>query len=241
MKKILIYIGIIIGISTLLGACDEKGLLEYQNDPRIYFSGDSVTYSFFLEKSTRMRDTISVTVNAMGMPSGVDRTFRIVQTNTGVENAAQPGIHYIGFDNQEILPHLNIKAGDASASVPLIVLRDPSLSKQEYCLEIKLLPNENFKLGIDTKLHMLFKISDIAVKPAYWDSNWKKIFGEWGSVKMKFIIDNLGITEFDGRSMEVSEMDFYKTKVNRCLEEYNASHDKDLQEADNTLVTFPKS
>lgn len=241
MKKILIYIGITIGIALLLSACDKKELLEYQNDPRIYFSGDSVTYSFFLEKSTRMRDTIAVIVNAMGIPSEADRTFRIQQTNVGEEKAAQPGVHYVGFDDEEVTPYLRIKAGDASVSVPLIVLRDPSLSKQEYRLEIELLPNENFKLGIDTKLHMLFKFSDIAVKPAYWDSNWKKIFGDWGSMKMKFIIDNLGITEFDGKSMEVSEIDFYRTKINRCLEEYNASHDKDLQEADETLVTFPKS
>lgn len=228
-------------MALLSGACDKKELLEYQNDPRIYFSGDSVTYSFFLEKSTRMRDTIAVTVNAMGIPSEADRSFRIQQTNAGEENAAQPGVHYIGFDNEEVTSHLKIKAGKASVSVPLIVLRHPSMSKQEYRLEIELLPNENFKLGIDTKLRMLFKFSDIAVKPAYWDSNWKDIFGEWGSVKMKFIIDNLGITEFDGKSMEVSEIDFYRTKINRCLEEYNASHDKDLQEADETLVTFPKS
>lgn len=228
-------------MSALLGACEKKELLEYQNDPRIYFSGDSVTYSFFLEKSTRMRDTISVTVNAMGIPSEFDRTFRIAQTNVEEENAAQPGVHYVEFDNEEILPHLKIKAGNASCSVPLIVLRDSSLSKQEYRLKLELLPNENFKLGIDTQLHMLFKLSDIAAKPGYWDSNWKKIFGEWGSVKMKFIIDNLGITEFDGKSMEVSEVDFYKTKINKCLQDYNNTHKLDLQEADGTLVVFPKN
>lgn len=240
MKKILIYIGILIGIVVLPGACDKKGLLEYQNDPRIYFSADSVTYSFFLEKSTRVRDTISVSIHAMGIPAGSDRSFRMVQTNAGEENAAQPGVHYVGFDNEEMLPHLMIKAGKASVSVPLIVLRDSSMSKQEYRLEIELLPNENFKLGIDTKLRMAFKLSDIAVKPKYWDSNWKKVFGVWGSVKMRFVIDNIGITEFDGKMMEVSEIDYYRTKINRCLEEYNANHDKDLQEADGTKIVFPK-
>lgn len=240
MKKILIYVGVLIGIGALLGGCDKKGLLEYRNDPRIYFSADSVTYSFFLEKSTRVRDTISVTVNAMGVPSEYDRSFRVGQTNADEENAAQAGVHYVGFDNEEILPHLMIRAGKASVSLPLIVLRDSSMSKQEYRLEIELLPNENFQLGIDTKLKMAFKFSDIAVKPKYWDNSWKKIFGVWGSVKMKFIIDNLGITEFDGRSMEVSEIDYYKTKINRCLEEYNDTHDVDLQEADGKKVVFPK-
>lgn len=240
MKNILISIGIFICVSVLLAACEKKELLEYENDPRVYFAEDSVTYSFFLEKSYRQRDTIWMTVNVMGMPSDKDRAFRLSQIEADGVNAARPGIHYVDFDDPEVSAYLKVEAGKVSGSVPLIVLRDTSLARQEYRLEVELLPDENFSLGIATKLQMLFKISDIAVKPAYWDQSWKKIFGEWGSVKMKFIIDNLGLVEFPSKSFEVSEVDYYRTKINKCLNDYNATHDEELKEADGSKVVFPK-
>lgn len=241
MKSIFKYIALCCACGLLAVACETKELTEYKNDPRIYFTADSINYSFYMEKSTKLRDTLWFGVRAMGMPEKAERTFRLKVVTPDTVPVAIEGVHYIGFDDPEVAPYLKISAEKAETSVPLIVLRDSSLQKEEYVLDIALEANENFRLGINTRLQMRFKITDRSIKPRNWDSMWKGIFGEWGNVKMKFIIDHLGITDFASRTLDWSEREYYRIKIKGALQEYNATHTKELTEADGTKVTFPNS
>ena len=146
----------------------------------------------------------------------------------------------MAFDDPEMLEHLKIPKGSVRKSFPLIVLRDPSLELEEVRIELKIGENEYFRSGIDDWTNFVVKTTSMAVKPTNWDTYWKYYFGPtWGSVKMKFIIDNTGFSDFDGDRLKTDYTNYLSSKVKQKLLEYNTNHPADpLSEADGTLVTF---
>lgn len=226
--------------------CKENTALEYENDPALYFENsyytqqDSIAHTFFIQPDDQMRDTVFVEILTMGYPTNTDRPFILEQTNAGKPGAAVAGKHFVAFDDPEMLEHLKIPKGSVRKSFPLIVLRDPSLELEEVRIELKIGENEYFRSGIDEWTNFVVKTTSMAVKPTNWDSYWKYYFGiTWGSVKMKFIIDNTGFTEFDGGSLNSDYTNYLSSKVKQKLLEYNTNHpDEPLSEADGTLVTF---
>ena len=135
---------------------------------------------------------------------------------------------------------IKIPKGSVRKSFPLIVLRDPSLELEEVRIELKIGENEYFRSGIDDWTNFVVKTTSMAVKPTNWDTYWKYYFGPtWGSVKMKFIIDNTGFSDFDGDRLNTDYTNYLSSKVKQKLLEYNTNHPDDpLSEADGTLVTF---
>ena len=217
----------------------------YSDTPALYFEhsadqADSINFSFFIYDEDVIRDTAWITVNTMGGLSDSDRPFRLRQTNAGMEGAAVAGTHYENFDDASLKSFFVIPAGKASQKVPIVLLRDKSLSTGTYRLELGIEPNENFKPGVDAWRHFLVTTTDEAVKPRIWDSYWKYHFGStWGSVKMKFIIQHTGLTDFDTMVSDYSYTNWLSGTVKQALLEYNLAHpDAPLSEADGTLVTF---
>lgn len=231
-------------VSTI--GCKENTALEYENDPALYFENsyytqqDSIAHTFFIQPDDQMRDTVFVEILTMGYPTDTDRPFVLEQSNAGKPGAAVAGKHFVAFDDPEMLEHLKIPKGSVRKSFPLIVLRDPSLELEEVRIELKIGENEFFRSGIDEWTNFVVKTTSMAVKPTSWDTQWKYYFGPtWGSVKMKFIIDNTGFTEFDGGFLNSDYSNYLSSKVKQKLLEYNTNHPDDpLSEADGTLVTF---
>lgn len=248
MKAKIISILILIVISV---GCKENTALEYENVPALYFKysknvnesdyqRDSIAHTFFIQPDDQMRDTVFVEILTMGYPADADRPFVLEQTNAGQPGAAIAGKHFVAFDDPEMLEHLKIPKGSVRKSFPLIVLRDPSLELEEVRIELKIGENEYFRSGIDEWVNFVVKTTSMAVKPTNWDTYWKYYFGPtWGSVKMKFIIDNTGFTDFDGGYLNTDYTSYLTSKVKQKLLEYNTNHpDEPLSEADGTLVTF---
>ena len=227
-------------------SCKENTALDYENDPALYFENgtytqrDSISHTFFIQPDDQMRDTVFVEILTMGYPADADRPFVLEQTNAGRPGAAVAGKHFVAFDDPEMLEHLKIPKGSVRKSFPLIVLRDPSLELEEVRIELKIGENEYFRSGIDEWANFVVKTTSMAVKPTNWDTYWKYYFGPtWGSVKMKFIIDNTGFSEFDGDRLNTDYTNYLSSKVKQKLLEYNTNHPDDpLSEADGTLVTF---
>lgn len=250
MKKELFYIGIL-----LLGmaSCEKQHTTVYENNPGLYFykrnlqgapdfQNDSIAYSFFVQKSEVMRDTVWIDVRTMGLPEEVARPVKIIQLTDHPETDPVPGEHYVGFDDAEVAELIKVPAGAVQLKFPVIVMRTPSMKTTEYRLHLAIRENEYFGIGLPEQAEFLVKISDKATKPTLWDKRWIYIFGEWGPVKMKFIIDYVGITDFETiTGMDTETESFYTAKAIEELEKYNKKHNTVLMEDDGvTIVEFPK-
>lgn len=257
MKKKLSYIGALLAMLAMT-ACTENEMEGYTNDPAIYFLNgktyeddgtqgastplqrDSINQSFFVCNDDVKREVVYVFVKTMGMLSDTDRPVSLVQTNSGADNAAVPGVHYVPFDDPEVAGNMVIPAGKSYAKIPVILLRDKSLQTSEKRLELTVGQNDYFRPGIDQYRNFVITTTDLAVKPARWDRGWKYYFGPtFGSVKFKFIINATGYTDWENLPSDYSYIKWLQTTVLQAFYDYNQQHpDEPLKEADGTLVTF---
>lgn len=254
MIKILKYIGRLLPVILLLAACHLQSVDEYENEPRLYFfkgnynlgelvQNDSIIHSFFSVPESQNRDTVWIDVRTMGCLGEEARTFKIVQTNEGKSDAAIPGTHYIGFDDPSIKEMMKMPAKAFRYLMPVVLLRDPSLETKTVRIEMTIGENENFGVGIDTLSHFLLTTTSAPAKPATWDTRWFRVFGTWGAQKMWFIMNYIGITDFEDISglTDYTYTVYLKTMAQDKLKDYNANEknsDRPLKEADGTEVKF---
>ena len=106
-------------------------------------------------------------------------------------------------------------------------------------LTLKVATNENFKVGVSECDSTNITFSSQAIKPTNW-KDWYYAFGtSWGSVKMRFIIDNTGITNFNTVPSDINYLIYLNDKLKQKIYEYNTAHPTaPLVEADGTLVEF---
>lgn len=240
-----IPIAIICLFTLLFISCKENETLEYENDPALYFvneryvQGDSIDHSFFTIPGNGP-DTVYILMQTMGYVYDFDRPFLLEQTNTGDADAAVAGVHYVPFNDAQVSKYFVIPANQVRIKLPIILLRDKSLESQQVRLELGVTKNEYFRPGIEQWSKFLVKTTSKANKPSTWDSYWKYQFGaSWGPVKMRFIIDVTGYTDWEVRPADMAFAGFLGSKVLSYFLEYNkANPDKPLKEADGTLVSF---
>jgi len=231
--------------------CQKKIVNKFDSESSLFFfSGannskgspqiDSISYSFFLAESSVKMDTVWVDVMLTGLPSDTDRPLPIVQTNTEEANAAAAGIHYVPLDDPEMAPKLVMPANKFSVSIPIVIKRTADMDINELRLYLAITTNDYFVAGIKDRTNFLIKITAMAVKPALWDlpNSYLSIFGPWGQVKMKFIIDYVGFKDFD-KVLNVDYRVYLRLKAREKLAEYEKEHGP-LYETDGiTRVIFP--
>lgn len=250
MKKYAYIISLLV-LPLIHAGCQEKVVEKYNDSDCLYFENatwgqkDSISHSFFILRESVVRDTVLVQVNTMGFASDKDRPIKLVQTNRDEEGAAIPGVHYVPFDDPEMQKNLVVKAGQAKVMVPVIFLRDPSMKKGEVRLWIGIEENEYFKTGIEKFQTFLVKSGDVAQKPDKWGSYWVYQFGEWGPVKMRFIIDYVGWSDFENPPDTGMRL-YLQLKAREQLKLYNESHpgaplceDHDGTDECKNCVVFP--
>ena len=225
--------------------CEENMPLTYEGKDAVYIYSTNHTrtteQTFFLIPESQERDTIWIQVQLMGKVASKKRPFVLKQINVAEDNAAISGIHYVSFDDSEMSSHLFIEKDCAEVQVPIILLRTPDMELNKYKLVLAIEENEYFA-AIDLPYYADYTImtTAIAVKPSRWDTTWHSLFGEWGSEKMKFIIEATGYTSWDESINDSQYKAYLQTKCKTALYEYNQSHpDEPLTEADGTLVEFP--
>lgn len=245
------YIWMLAAVVFLLAGCEEKVTLLYENEPALYFfkgtdytnnfkQGDSLIYSFYTKELGRVRDTVYLNIRTMGLPAEAPRAVSLVQANTGNRTDAIAGIHYVAFDDPEVKDLMVIPANAVMADIPVILLRDKSMKSFEFRLNLEIRENDYFKVGLDTQKSFLIRLSDMAAPPDNWKS-WSYTFGEWGPVKMRFIMDYVGVTDFEKYAEYTSaELTYLQMKAIQKLEEYNQKNNTILTEDDGvTIVEFP--
>ena len=253
MKKNIFYLWMLFLAWGMTG-CEQQNVERYENDPRLYFfrgmdydrvpvfsQGDSITQSFFLLPEDQQRDTVYVALETMGMFSDHARPFRLVQTNVGEPDAAIAGKHYVAFDSEEMQPQMKIPAGCVRYYLPLIVMRDPSVAEAKVRLKIAVEENDYFKIGIDARAKLMVTITAAAERPKNWSSSWSYIFGDWGAKKMWFLVNYVGVRDFNQVPEDYGYRKYLTAFAIQKLRDYNADEanpDRPLREADGTLVTF---
>lgn len=245
--------GLVLLVLFMLG-CHQASIDGYENDPRLYFfkgnynlnelvQNDSIIHSFYGVPESQLRDTVWIDIRTMGYLGTEPRAFKIVQVNPDDEDAAVPGVHYVDFEDSSIAELMKIPAKAFRYLMPVILLRDQSLETKTVRIRMAIAENENFGVGIDTLSRFLVTTTSAPAKPANWDSKWKLMFGTWGAKKMWFIMNYIGITDFD----EVDAIKDYtytvylKTMAQDKIKEYNNNvnnPDRPLKEADGTEVKF---
>lgn len=237
MKKYIFILMAALGILTL-ASCSENEPMAYEGQPALFLANDDINFSFFYAEDDVDRSSVDITVHAMGPVSDVDRAFTLYQENAGEAGAAQAGVHYLGFDTDEMKQAMVIPAGKSEVKLPIILLKDQSLDTQTVNLKIGIRPNDNFGLGVVEQDSTVISFSSQAMKPTNWKA-WYYAFGaSWGTVKMRFIIDVTGITNFDEVPEDNDYLSYLNGKLKSKMFEYNSTHDQPLQEADGTLVEF---
>jgi hypothetical protein len=236
--------------ALLLGSCQEKVVNKFESDNSLFFFRgssnskglaqiDSLSYSFFLAGSA-VEDTTWLDVYLTGFPSDRDRTIPLVQTNAGQPGAAVEGIHYVPFNDPGMVSKLILPANKVWVSIPIVIKRTSEMDTQEFRLDMSITSNEFFVTGIKDRTDYTLKITALAVKPALWDNlnSFLSIFGTWGQVKMRFIIDYVGYSEFDVIP-NVDYRTYLRLKAKAKLAEYEAVNGP-LYELDGvTRVIFP--
>lgn len=251
MNKLIKYLLLLSTSAGFIAGCAHEQPGAYSDTPALYFSRsvtDTVTYSFPLNGSGKEVDEVGVGIKVMGFPSAEDRLFTIRQANAGRPRAAVAGVHYMAFDDPEMVAKMIVPAGKVEFSLPVTVYKDASLKDTEVVLDIEIVADRNFQLGIDGRYHVALKIADKLMRPSSWvdgnASTWYRFFGYWGPEKMEFIIRHLGFTDFDTEFKQPFVIrKFYNNKIYTKLDEYNTQAEADdrepLTEADGTKVVFP--
>ncbi|MDO5664977.1 MAG: DUF4843 domain-containing protein [Bacteroidia bacterium] len=237
------------GLLTLQTGCKKDDYLLFNAPLRVQWK-DTVTVNqtFASKKEAIVRDTVWLKANVMGGSVSEAKKVKIKQIKgvyysytydkagavidtiaTEAPNQAIPGTHYVAFDSEEMQKLLVQKTvvtnnpKGVEINIPVIVLRDASLSENNYLLFIQLEQSEDFLPGESQKTTKIISISNRITKPSKWSMFEEWYFGKYTYVKHKFmnetlqtVIDNAWFSQPRGILI------FYREKCRRALEEFNA-------------------
>ena len=95
----------------------------------------------------QLSDTVWLDVDIMGKLSAEDRPLALQQVMVEGTKNAVAGTHYIAFDDSVLAEFYVVPAHSATAHIPVILKRDPSLAEGNVVLRITFRENANFKTG----------------------------------------------------------------------------------------------
>ena len=249
--KILVAVALVV-----LAACQNEQYMVYEDHARLQFGPtlDKIytvqssyedtlkNFSFLSVPSDKEIDTVYFDLYCMGRVSDVDRPYNLEQVMLDSVANAEAGVHFIDFDDPNLENMYVIPAHSSHALVPIIVLRDTSLSSKEYILEFQIKENEYFKLGDSTLMWRRLIVADVVVKPTLWSD---ALFGIYSKVKHRFMQDQTGMLwddeDIKAMNSDVSMQYYWQGRFQKLLYEYNndpANEDVPLRDENGVLVEF---
>lgn len=172
MKKITSLI-ILLSAILNLSSCSETDYPLFDDSViNIYFTQDSVNYSFAFVPIEIKEHIVELPIQIIGNPSKENRTFtvEIVKEKTD----ATEDVHY------RLPKQLSIPADSITGIIPLTLLRD-ELKENEWEVTLRLVKDNNFipiqENEAKTKNEITIAFSDIVKQP----SNWLDYNNEWPS------------------------------------------------------------
>lgn len=194
MKK-LIYIAL---LAFVMGACNESELTNFAEQDAIHFEldddlednyyylGDSLIYTFggLSDQSDYYAevDTLWLPLDLLGWLSGNDRDILLEVDQD--ETTATEGVHYEALADGYLL-----QADSIRTIVPVILYNDESLGEDPLVLTIRIVENDDFKLGLQKGHQVRVIIYNDVVKPPVWESHLKGQFDVYSMVKHRLILE----------------------------------------------------
>lgn len=253
INKIYRSIALLTAIFAGLTGCEKSIDAAYEEDARIYFFEryndlgqariTNRTFSFLLMPSSLLEDTVYIKVKTMGNPKDYDRYTigeALPEGTTAVE-----GVDY------KFIPGL-IAAGQVEGLLPIVLYRTERIQTEDVVLNLTIGETADFRAGVVEDRYFSYSWSDKLSKPGNWDDplfGLVYIFGDYSDVKYRFIIDVLGISEFNmqvcarcelvpGEHTYAAMMDFRAQLVEALMEYNEANPENPLRDENENLVTF---
>lgn len=257
------YILTLILLGSLFAACKEEYPTEYSGDPYLLFPTDEngtniyvqSHYSnfYYYQDESITRDTVYIPLVTMGAIADEDLIVKMEifdgdtmsypeRIDEDTKNAIA-GVHYVPFDDEEMYENLIFHEGKMQDTIPLIILRDPSLKESTYRITFKLIDSENSIAADQTENRVVVYLADKVSKPSNWDA-W--YFGTYGDVKMDFMIRHSDLVWDKDDLQMVLDDDFllayyvYKFQEDLKKENEELGSNGPLREADGTVVSFDR-
>ncbi len=243
MRNIKYLFFIIFAVVISLSSCkkdqyylfNDASRIQFGPEPsRIYqtsfdFADTLKRQTFYYYNNSVKEDTVFFDIYAIGGTRNMDRSFTLAQEQVAGETNAEPGKHYVAFNDPRATKNYVIKAGEVHASVPIILIRDASLKTITPVLKFNVVENENFKLGEISKVWRKVEFTDRLSQPSSWDSwmtNYQ--FGAYSVTKHQFMIETTGdkwdADFFVYLRSDLSLLAYYKAVLKTALIDYNRDH-----------------
>ncbi len=213
------------------------------------------SYSFIYKGSDLKRDTVWVIVESMGKLADQDRPITLEQLDT-TAIIAQPGVHYVAFDDPSLAKYYVMPADKARTRLPIVILRDASLKQETVVLKYRIKANEFFSNGYDVLQTRSLSITDMLAEPAYWNKGYpmygsyyslRNFIGNYGVVKHQFMIDTTGKAWDDDfiEQLITGDSNYLNYIIQKLISELAKTNEEReaqgldvLKEADGTVVSF---
>ena len=219
----------------------------------IVYESVSYNYSYAYEEGS-----VTFYAQITGMPADHDRTFRLEPFGPAAAQVA-PSVRDEDFV---------IKAGAIGGTYQLQfntqLLPDPTLfSEKEDTVLFRMVPNDEFELGTEKHQEFTIIVKNFLSKPDNWDrvptrndmlifKPLKDYFGDYSRVKYQFMIQVLGLIDFqiqasmgslpsyveETNTVSATYANQLVQKMQQALAEYNATHDTPLTDEYGYPVTF---
>lgn len=256
--KMLKYI-LIVMVIIAIASCKKDQYYLFNDMARIQFGPDATRiytasynladtlkpFTFYYEMPSVTEDTVFFDIYAIGGVSKTDRNFTLKQEQVANVNNAVAGTHFVPFTDPRVNKFYTIKAGTVHTSVPVIVLRDPSLKTNTVVLKLDVVADGNFQPGEQSNLWRKVQITDRLSQPASWNASFSQYyFGKYSIVKHAFMIQATG-QKWDETFIAVTTADYallqyYVGAVKTSLVDYNKNHPGNpLTDESGELVVIP--
>ena len=232
----------------LLSSCEQPDASVGSYEPMVIFNEYTLnnaairrSSSFVYSEESVLTDTVWIPVRPMGSLPDRDLYIKFEQfeetrwdliydekgnvvdsTLYHYPNQAEPGVHYVPFDDPEYSKLLKLEAGDLSRLVPVVTKRHSSLKTETYYLNFRIVDSGDLKVGGYKLQSVKISIADHLSQPALWDQ-WF-FAGTYSIVKHQFMIDVTGHRWDDGfiESLDDGQKDYYRYILRQELANENA-------------------
>lgn len=221
---------------SILLSCQNEGFY-YQDEARARLEGpyewalgtDSLDYSFAFYPSSVTETAMNMTLFIMGETVPNDRFVKIEVVQN--ETTALP-------EQYSCPTEIKVPANSYSVPFNVVMKRTPDLSSKNVRLRIRITDSGDFKAGVAEHNGFTIKWNDMLSRPRNWDE-LTEFFGAFSLTKFRFIIDTLGIGEFDTNTMTWGQLNNYRIVMKNALTTYNeANPGNPLKDENGQLVSF---
>ncbi len=214
---------------TLLFACEQNDVMDYALNGKVYFNEVTTVssvetavytknYSFALQNSSLMEDTVKIAIKLMGDVADYDRTFKaeiVADSSTAVA-----GTHY------KLLEGV-MSANTYESYLPVVLYRTEDTQEEAVYVKLQLTDAGDLGAGVEGGISFYLTWGDILLEPDNWPEYY---FGVYSTNKYRFAIDVLGVTDWpqtaritDGPEdgvYTISEIQGFVKTLNEAYQEY---------------------